>query len=233
MITVLVPTRGRPDSAVRLATAFQETCTFPNTRLDFIVDTDDPAKNDYYEALHPFENPPVDVSLIISDPVSPNPGIVWPLNQTVSDWHFAGIIGFMGDDHLPKTVGWDEAIENVFKDSPIGVAYGNDLLQGENLATAAFISAKIVNTLGYMAPPVLWHLYVDNFWMDLGRGLNSLHYLPEVIIEHLHYSVGKSDKDDTYEGGNSGRTATHDKAAYAMYKATGLQADLKKLESLL
>ena len=50
----------------------------------------------------------------------------------------------------------------------------------------------------WIALPGLTHLYVDTVWTEVGKELDCLHYCPEVILEHMHWSNHKSKRDDTY-----------------------------------
>jgi hypothetical protein len=90
----------------------------------------------------------------------------------------------MGDDHFPRTHGWDQAYLDALRELGTGIVYGNDLLQGHRLPTQCAMTADIVRRWGYMALPTLRHMYVDNFWRDLGNAADCLRYLPEVVVEH-------------------------------------------------
>lgn len=191
-----------------------------DTRLVVVVDDDDPERDGYatlpvysfltvqYQSAHHRLNPIMNAAAVeVADIVE--------------------IIGFMGDDHLPRTEGWDSWIGGALDNGP-GVAYGNDLLQGEALATAVFISAPIIECLGFFSPPPLQHLFMDNYWMHLGRATH-LTYLPHVIIEHLHPLVGKAQHDDGYARANSPETWAADSAAWNTYLANSWAGDLQKL----
>jgi hypothetical protein len=138
-------------------------------------------------------------------------------------------LGFMGDDHLPRTESWDDAMEEALEVSMI--AYGNDLLQGVNLPTAVFMQSVIVQRIGYMVPPGIVHLYLDNFWRALGERLESLQYLPGVIIEHLHPSCGKADNDAQYEEVNAPSLYSHDGRLYQEYLQGQLALDVAKIRA--
>lgn len=130
----------------------------------------------------------------------------------------------INDDHHFRTKGWEEMVMEALKNG--GFAYGNDLLQGEKLASAVIISGDIVRKLGYMAVPELTHLYLDDCWMDLGRKINKLFYLPEVVIEHMHPGAGKATMDEEYTRVNSdyGKHL----AIYNDWKATKLNSEAAK-----
>lgn len=128
-------------------------------------------------------------------------------------------VGFMGDDHRVRTHGWDALLMEAA--GPWGIAYGDDLLRGPELPTAVVMAADIVRTLGWMAPPVLGHLYVDDYWRDLGEAVADLHYVPDVVIEHMHPSAGKGEVDESYERSNHPDQYARDAAAYAEFRDHG------------
>jgi hypothetical protein len=138
----------------------------------------------------------------------------------------------MGDDHLPRTKGWDSAIASVL--TTPGIAYGNDLLQGANLPTAVFMHGDVIRATHKFAPEGLWHLYADNYWRDLGNGAGCLRYLPDVIIEHLHPVAQKSEWDATYEESNASEVDLSDAKVWADYQESGqLEADVAKVRAIL
>jgi hypothetical protein len=139
----------------------------------------------------------------------------------------------MGDDHIPRTVGWDTLFVAKLRELGTGVVYGNDLFQGENLPTSVAMTSNIVTTIGYFVMPGAVHLFLDNFWLAIGRGLGRIAYLDDVIIEHLHPQAGKGEWDDTYIEANAGLTWSADEATFNAYVATSLDADLEKLRRLL
>jgi hypothetical protein len=140
-------------------------------------------------------------------------------------------ITFMGDDHLPRTHGWDETLYQPIKEKGYGVSYGNDLFQGENLPTAVMMSTNIIKTLGFMSPPNQVHMFLDNFWKAVGERLNALTYFDDVIIEHLHAYVGKSELDDMYKSVNNAEVAGGDGIFYGEYIHNVFESDVAKLKS--
>lgn len=210
-LTVLVPTRGRPHNAARLLQAWSQT-TRADAGLVFGVDDDDPSISDYRRVIP-------DAQIF----VGPRMGLCATTNVMALAAAQAGFpyLGSIGDDHLPRTVGWDAMVIEALRAVPLSIVYGDDLMQGEGLATAAFMDSAIVLALGYMAPPTMHHLYIDNSWMELGRALGTLRYLPGVVIEHLHPAAGKAEDDETYRAGTSDAIWDHDEAAFNEWKDGG------------
>jgi len=127
-------------------------------------------------------------------------GITFPLNQAAikycNEYEF---IGFWGDDHRPNTQSWNVSMYELLNNKkPYSMAYANDLLQGEKLATQIIIDSLYIRKLGYFVHPSIQHLYGDDFLMYIGRKMNNIHYLANVIIEHEHYTAGKAPQDSLY-----------------------------------
>lgn len=208
-LIVIVPSRGRPLATKEFGRAYQDTRT-ANTQVVFAVDADDPTVDDYDR-----ERLPGDALIICDGPST----MVHTLNfaaQRVLEMGRPNAIAFMGDDHRPRTKGWDRAYLDALRLTP-GLVYGDDLIQGMRLPTQVAISADVVRALGHMAPPPLTHMYVDNYWLDLGRAAGCLTYLPEVVIEHCHPAVGKAEWDEGYERVNDQTMYDRDAVAYEAY----------------
>jgi hypothetical protein len=137
----------------------------------------------------------------------------------------------MGDDHRPRTAGWDENILDA--STPWSVVYGNDLFQGANIPTAVFIGSGLIRNLGYFNPPGLQHLYLDNSWKLYGEALGTLQYLPEVVIEHVHFLNGKAPKDALYAEVNAGSMYDHDRAAFEQWAANRAATDLERVRKAM
>jgi hypothetical protein len=131
------------------------------------------------------------------------------------------IIGNLGDDHLIRTPGWDRMVAEALERP--GIAYGDDLLQGAALPTAPFISAEIVNALGWFFMPRLVHMYPDNVAKDLGEALGVLRYLPEFVVEHMHPGAGKAEQDAHYRRADS--STERDRQAYHAWRQSRLKRD--------
>jgi len=213
-ILLVVPTRSRPQSSIDFYESFVDNSSI--TDLMFGLDNDD------------HENyPRIDGVLYeVNDRMWVNGTMNYISNKYVDEYKY---IAFMGDDHRIRTLGWDTELLSSIHDVEYGVAYGNDLFQGPNLATAVLMDTKIIKKLGYMAPPTLRHLYIDNFWMDIGNALGTLRYSNDVILEHMHYLNGKSIEDDGYREVNSQAFYQADSSAYSEYLNTKFQDDVKKI----
>lgn len=220
---LIVPSRGRPENIRRLCGALENT----NADLDLAVgvDQDDPALDGYKEVQNDYG-----FDLWISQErkrFAATVNYISMHNHTEYKY-----LAWMGDDHLPHTMYWDQRYRNVLEYLKVGVVYGNDLVQGENIATQLAFTANIVGALGYAIPPGFIHLFVDNYFMELGKSINALKYLPDVIVEHLHPSAGTSQEDQTYREANSPEHWSNDERRFHEYVANELPADAEKLSGL-
>lgn len=221
---VIVPSRGRPHNIAELIEAWK--ATNATAHLWVWVDEDDPTVDEYRA---------IELPLWASLTVGPRLRLGPTLNLVAQFAVIhADVVGFMGDDHRPRTVGWDQRLfDAATAPAPLpGIAYGNDLVQGENLPTAVFLDAWVVHALGYMVPPGMTHLYLDDFWKLLGQRLGTLTYLPDVVIEHCHPTAGTAKNDAGYAEVNHPSMYAHDKAIFDEYVATRLDADVAKLRAL-
>lgn len=209
-LLLIVPSRKRPAACKELLAAFNET----SKDADIIFGLDDDDNSSYspevlrHAAINPRLRMGGTLNLIAT--------------QNADKYQF---LSFMGDDHRPRTTGWDTILCDAIGERP-GVAYGDDLLQGANLPTAVTMSAEIVQKIGYMVPPVLVHMYMDNFWLDFGNKIGNITYRPDVVIEHLHYLAGKAVNDLQYQEVNAPHVYEKDRIAYEDYKNTQMETDV-------
>jgi len=220
-LVVIVPSRGRPEAVAELAAAFSETCT-ARTRLVFAIDDDDPAGHLYLMAVVDRVRESGQSLGIRSDSAN---SMVEALNQAaravVGAEHPPYAVAFLGDDHRPRTRGWDTEYLTALRQLGSGLVYGDDLVRGEALPTQVAMTADIVRALGWMAPPVLGHLYVDDFWRNLGVHAGCIRYLRHVIVEHLHPVAGTAELDAGYERVNAPEVYARDEAAWRRFIAEG------------
>lgn len=140
----------------------------------------------------------------------------------------------VSDDHRIRTKKWEEMfIKKIEENGGKGVCYGNDLMYGEKLSTAAFVSGNIFRALGFIALPGLYHMWVDKSWMELGKQLNKLYYFSNIIIEHMHYKVGKSEADESYLRVNNKKIHDHDKNVFESWKKNKMKEDIQKIKDYL
>ena len=175
-MAILVPTRGRPGNAARLVDACAKTCR-ADTVIVFGRDEDDTSQ--YPDARH------YGAEALIR----PRMGLA-PWTNELALWaldrhpNLAALCS-LGDDHVPKTDGWDEALIEALHQIDGGWAYPDDARR-DDIAEAVAVTSSIVKGLGWMALPDLHHWCIDNAWTKLAAAVGRLEYLHHVKVPHYH-----------------------------------------------
>lgn len=219
---IVVPSRSRPQNVARLLDAWTQTGAPGAADIRVDVDADDPAFRGYTELAASF---PRGVRLAVGHRWRP---LVWKLNRaTRQDCSRYEAIGFMGDDHLPRTEGWAQRYLAELRDLGTGIVYGDDGYQHENTPTQWAMTTDICRAIGNrMVPADVAHLYCDDAVRDLGKAAGCLRYLPDVMIEHMHPSAGKAERDEQYVRVNSREQYARDKPAYHAWRGASGQGSL-------
>lgn len=184
MISLLAPTRNRPDWALRMWESAQATAV-GDIELVLYVDDDDPSLSEL-DAIE-------DATIVIGD------------RCVLSDtWNRAyakaegNIVMQAADDLVFRSHGWDKAVAEAFPHDGIALVYGRDGYQDEKLATHGFVTRKWVETVGYFLPPWFVSDYSDLWIDDVAEKIGRRVFLPEVYIEHMHPDAGKAELDRTH-----------------------------------
>ena len=194
-ISILLPTRGRPEQAERLLQSVVEMSADPS-RMEVIlyVDEDDPAS-------HGIQCEGLPINTIIG-PRLPMGG----LNTACYQRSTGNIIAPLNDDMVIRTPDWDRRIIEIHERFPdrVYLAYPNDLHSGEMFPSTPILSRTTCETLTHPFPEAYQGGFIDYHIMDIFKRLQVLGedrmvYLGDVVIEHLHYQYGKSEADATYE----------------------------------
>lgn len=212
-VVVVIPSRGRPAAAAEAIGAIRATASLVSTVVVLGVDADDPAVADYRTpAVTGKYGPEVAVVTLAANETGNLVRASNALARRVAAADPRAVIGNLGDDHRTRTPAWDKAIAGALE-LP-GIAYGDDLIHGEYLPSAPFVSASIVAALGWFFLPALEHMYVDDAWRELGTAAGVRTYLPEVVIEHMHPDVGKGEWDDLYRKSNAPEAMARDQERF-------------------
>jgi hypothetical protein len=222
MLTVIVPSRERPHVVADLVGSFLDTITVSTTRLVIALDHSDPTSPQYLQNLVSLGD---GAQAITTIEMVTGGTMVNALNEMaarVVSSRLVEAVGFLGDDHRPRTYGWDACYLTALRQAGAGIVYGDDLLQHAFVPTQCAMSADIVRQLGWMAHPSLRHMYVDTLWRDMAQPVGKLIYLPDVTIEHMHYLNNKAKMDAGYERVNDPEVYRVDEEAFRRLHATGI-----------
>jgi hypothetical protein len=198
-IAILLPTRNRPDSLKRFWDSIVETSDdLDSISLYLYMDDDDSL------------SPPVAAQLAKDFPnVFPfmGPRILMSKMANVLFSKAKGDIMFLGgDDLIMKTKGWDTVVRSSFDkiEDKIALFYGTDggegLAHPHNFATHPILHRKWAEVLGYINPPYFSSDYADTWSNDLADAVDRKFLLP-IFHEHMHFVLGKSEFDSTYQEG--------------------------------
>lgn len=227
MISILLPSRGRPRGVSRLVESIIKTADGPkDIEVIVAVDKDDPEYTDY-----------LDLITLGGLPIS-----VYNFDRMVLSQYWnecykrakGDILMHAGDDIIFRTKGWDTAIKQVFEEYPDNIVFvfGNDgSPHNGNFGTHGFIHRKWAETVGYFVPPYFSSDYNDSWLNDVARKIGRHRHVP-ILTEHMHPDFGKAPMDKTYED----RVERHQKDNVgALYesKAGEREADAQKLKEVM
>lgn len=218
MIKVLLPSLGRPHRVRAVYDSYMETKALEDTKLTWVLSQQDAKLQQY------FATDLIDDWLVLESEFDT---LTKKLNRAAEISKYPDILGFIADDNIFRTNGWDIRVRDALENP--GLAYGNDLYQGAGLPTSVFISNVIVQSLGWFALPTSNHMYLDNAWKVLGERLGRLIYLPDVVIEHMHPVVGKGGWDETYSLSNTSERLSKDRAAFEFWVQGEIDLDIQKI----
>jgi hypothetical protein len=216
-LLVIVQSRQRPEKLAEMLASYEDTKADDKTDIVIYLDSDDPKLNEYKLEGYNVE---------IGERKNLNSVSMHFINQYPNYDYYAEI----NDDMVFRTDYWDLIMMETIQDNGgWGIAYGDDLLMSrkKRQPSQMVISANIIKTLGYIAPPTLKHLYRDVYWKKLGEATSTLLFCPDVIIEHKHWSSGKVEIDDTYK--QVAETLQEEHKRWQEYQETSLQSDIDKI----
>ena len=195
-ISILTPTRNRPNNCDRFIKSLYETTQYTGTlELLFYVDSDDPAKDIYKEIEERWQNNFWRIEFVIGEPMSVSKS--WNIIAEKS----LGDIMIMGNDDLVyKTIRWDTKLLSrlIELNDPYVLTWFEDGINGNRHCAFPVISREWYETLGYFSPGIFNFGYNDTWVYDIAKRVGKLNFMGDILVEHLHFSAGKSNMDDTY-----------------------------------
>ncbi len=109
------------------------------------------------------------------------------------------VLMLCADDLAFRTPGWDAMVLDAFDAYPdrIALVYGRDGVSDR--PTHPFIHRRWYEAVGRMTTPDFPADYADTWLADVADLVGRHHFLPDLLIEHMHYSVGKSERDACHD----------------------------------
>lgn len=198
-IAVILPSRGRPEQAREAVQSVIDTRRLPGSCVLVVLDEADPVKHLYYSEMLKL------TGLVDGDRVLEFAGnMIQRTNQAAhvadTDGHWA--MGWMADDNRMRTEGWDLRVSDELHRAGVAFVNLNDLFWSEHIPddkpVNTYMRTEVGRVLGWFANPALTHHFMDDSWRLLGISTDSIRYLRDVICEHMHPVLGKSQWDDGY-----------------------------------
>lgn len=189
MISILLPTRGRPAFLTRFVDSAIDLAERPD-ELEFVIVMDDDDRS-YDDWIAPRQALVVrserkTLALYYNDACDLAQGPIYLLGS---------------DDLVVRTQGWDTKVHDAFARYPDRIVnvFANDGAPEENkqFASIPFIHQNWVDVIGRYLPPYFSGDFVDTWYNDVAEALGRKFKL-DVLIEHMHPAFGKADEDATY-----------------------------------
>ncbi len=198
-ISLLCPTRERLASAKRLVKSVYRTAVIPERiEILFYVDADDIQKDAYQlfaELTKNIFKRLLRCEFFIGEPMSISKSCNILASRSKGD-----VLILSNDDQVYVDYGWDICLDNEVKKFPDGIYcmwFNEGLTAGRN-CLSPIVSRKWYETLGYFTPGIFEFWNNDTWIEDIARKIDRLHYIPNMLVQHLHYMVGRSWFDKTY-----------------------------------
>ncbi len=235
-LAIIVPTKGRPENVAKVIAAWDFTNAWDHADLVLAVDGDDPAIHAYRALAADFKDRAAEVG--IDSPMYLVEHETWlPMvhklditARILAERYWA--LGFAGDDHLPRTIGWAPAYLDALRELRTGLVYGDDGYQGAKLSTEWAMTSDVVRALGRMVPAPVEHMYSDVSVLDLFTAAGAITHLPHVQIEHMHPIAGKAESDAQYQRVNHRDQFRSDKIIYERWREVEMAGHIELVRAL-
>lgn len=198
MISILCPTRNRPTELCRMVESVVATVTRPaGVEVLFYVDDDDvevslPIINELAGRKYVTGKVRVDAK------TGPRQVLTQCWNELLS--LATGELLMQGNDDIVfRTPGWDALVEQAFERQAdkIILVHGSDGgMHFENFGPHPIVHRRWVDAVGYFIPPYFSSDFGDTWLNELANHLERRRYVP-FVAEHLHFLMGKAEKDQT------------------------------------
>lgn len=210
MISLLHPSRGRPQKAYETAVMWLDKSGISIENIDYTLslDIDDPDLPKYVELFK--------TKVLINH----NKSVVEATNFAAE--HSKGNILIYLSDDFDCPYDWGKLVIDEFaKYSGPTLIKVDDCLQNFDVPvlTIPMMNRELYDKLGYFWHPGYLSMFVDEHLYWRSKKLNALQLAPHLKFEHRHVSVGKAQDDETYR--RSAANWDQGKKLFAQHKAMG------------
>lgn len=185
MISILTPTRGRPEMLAKFVDSAFKTADNPHG-VEFIVRIDDDDTS-YDNWIYPSQ-------VKIEKGPRKNLAEMFEWERGAGPYYFNG-----SDDLIFHTKGWDTKVIEAFDKYPdkIALVYGDDGNPNETTnISLAFVHRNWIEATGRYFPTFFSGDFVDTWLTFLADGVERRHKI-DIYTEHIHPAFGKREQDQT------------------------------------
>ena len=223
----ICPSRGRPKQMAVMIDSWLATKS-EGSKMVVYLNYDD-IKLDQYDIKHPDIKVTTGKRRFLSEVVNYN----WGIYQDQYDY-----FQVINDDHVYLTPQWDVKLIDIIqtRGKGWGIACPNDLMTNWAVwkhPSAEVISANIPRALGYYIWPRIRHIGTDTVLGRLGMGIDRMWREEKIIIEHRHWTNGKSVLDDNYKWVYGTDEQQYGNNMVGEYIIQHLQEDIDKVKSAM
>ena len=180
LLSLIVPTRGRPAQLRRMLDSLARTAYHPERiEVVLVVDADDPASL----ARHP--------RLTVRHVVVPAGRTMGVMNNAGFDASTGAYVMLLNDDVIARTPGWDATALACFRrfPDPFVLVHVNDTLMRDHLCTFPLSSRAFYDLTDGICPQEYQRYRIDDHIEDIFNllavlGERRVVYLPDVVFEH-------------------------------------------------
>lgn len=223
MISILLPSRARPDQLERLIKSGRETA---GGEIEFVVriDNDDP-KLEEYKAQEAS-----DVKILTGERDV--------LSKYWNECYAAArgpIYMHCGDDIIFRTPDWDLMVDAAFDEVTDKVLFlhGRDGIHDAAFGTHGFIHKVWAEAVGYFVPPYFSSDYNDTWLNDVANAVGRRLFIP-FYTEHMHFVNQKGPYDQTHQDRMERHQSDGVDALYVSPEMVAKrQADVDKLRAVI
>ena len=195
LISLLIPSRGRPGRLEDFLDSVYATTKKPNN-IEIIIVLDDDDESKYVkrniEGLH------------CKFLVTKKGKSMGELNRLCLISAKGTTVFFSNDDVIFKTFGWDELLLNKIHSLKKNnfLIYPNDHYKRKKLSTFPIMNRKFVLTYLELLPTIYKGSFMDLHIMDVFKAYDKgshIYYMDNIVCEHRHYRLYPEFLDKTYK----------------------------------
>ncbi|MCJ7543631.1 MAG: glycosyltransferase [Phycisphaerae bacterium] len=195
LISILLPTRQRPQRARRLLESIAHTAGQPQ-RMEILlcIDDDDTPS-------HAIDHPGLNVQRLIGPA-----GRMGELTRACYRASRGRYVLLLNDDVICRTDDWDGALVGAFEQfgDDVAMIWANDGYRGRRMPNFPALSRTVCELMDGPCPADYHRMYIDTHLFDTfcrlkALGHDRMVYLPGVLLEHLTHEMGKASHDSIYD----------------------------------